>query len=101
MFCPTGHTFLPLRVCRLEAKKAAMKRECPVCHERMVAKRVWHVQTWEDRVVVFENVPAEVCSRCGEILFEGPIVDRLNQVLWSMGPAPRTMEVPVYDLSAA
>jgi len=67
----------------------------------MVAKRIRHVQTWEDRVVVFENVPAEVCARCGEVLFTGLIVDRLNQVLWSMGPATRTMEVPVYDLSAA
>lgn len=78
-----------------------MKRECPVCREALVAKRIRHVQTWEDRVVVFENVPAEVCGRCGEVLFTGLIVDRLNQVLWSMGPATRTMEVPVYDLSGA
>lgn len=76
-------------------------QSCPVCHEGMVATRIRHVQTWEDRVVVFENVPAEVCRRCGETLFTGPIVDRLNQVLWSMGPATRTMEVPVYDLSVA
>ncbi len=78
-----------------------MTRKCPVCHEGMRMKRIRHVQTWEDRVVVFENVPAEVCGRCGETLFTGQIVDRLNQVLWSMGPATRTMEVPVYDLSAA
>ncbi len=78
-----------------------MTRKCPVCHDPMLAKRVRHVQTWQDSVVVFENVPAEVCGRCGEILLAGPVVDRLNQVLWSMGPATRTMEVPVYDLSAA
>lgn len=78
-----------------------MTHECPMCRERMKGKRIRHVQTWEDRVVVFEDVPAEVCGRCGEVRFTGPIVDRLNQMLWSMGPAPRTMEVPVYDLSAA
>ena len=82
-------------------KKAAMKHGCPTCREAMEAKRIRHVQTWGDHVVVFENVPAEVCGRCGEVLFTGPIVDRLNQVLWSMGPATRTIEVPVYDLSAA
>lgn len=78
-----------------------MTRECPVCRNAMVSKPIRHVQTWKDRVVVFENVPAEVCSRCGEVLFSGPVVDRLNRVLWSMSPATRTMEVPVYDLSAA
>jgi YgiT-type zinc finger domain-containing protein len=78
-----------------------MTRECCVCRDGVVPQRVRHVPTWEDRVVVFENVPAEVCPRCGEVLFEGPIVDRLNEVLWPMSPATRTMEVPVYDLSAA
>ena len=78
-----------------------MPRECPVCHQGMVSKRIRHVQVWQDHVVVFENVPAEVCTRCGEVLFTGPVVDRLNQVLWAMAPATRTMEVPVYDLSAA
>jgi YgiT-type zinc finger domain-containing protein len=81
--------------------EAAMTRECPVCQQAMALKRMRQVQTWEDRVVVFENVPTDVCNRCGEILFSGPVVDRLNQTLWSMSPAPGTMEVPVYDLSAA
>ncbi len=78
-----------------------MTRECPVCGQEMLFRRIRHVQVWQDGVVVFENVPAEVCGRCGEILFTGPVVDRLNEVLWAMGPATRTMEVPVYDLSAA
>jgi len=78
-----------------------MSRECPVCHHVMDAKRIRHVQTWHDRVIVFENVPAEVCSRCGEVLFSGPVVDKLNSLLWSTEPAPRTIEAPVYDLSAA
>lgn len=78
-----------------------MMRGCPVCNQPMVARRIRHVHTWQDRVVVFENVPAEVCTQCGEVLFSGPVVDRLNQTLWSMSPATRTMEVPVYDLSTA
>ena len=78
-----------------------MTRQCPVCHGGMMFERVRHLQKWQDHVVVFENVPADVCNRCGEILIAGPVVDHLNQVLWTMGPAARTMEVPVYDLSAA
>jgi YgiT-type zinc finger domain-containing protein len=63
--------------------------------------RIRHVQTWAERVVVFENVPAEVCPQCGEVLFSGQVVDKLNQLLWSMPPALRTIEAPVYDLSVA
>ena len=62
---------------------------------------VRHVETWQERVVVFESVPAEACDHCGETLLAGWIVDKLNSLLWSMTPAPRTIQVPVYDLSAA
>jgi YgiT-type zinc finger domain-containing protein len=48
-----------------------MSRECPVCHHSMTQILRRHVQTWHDRVV-FDNVPAEVCSQCRETLCEKP-----------------------------
>jgi YgiT-type zinc finger domain-containing protein len=63
--------------------------------------RIRHPQTWGERVVVFENVPAEVCDQCGEILFSGDVVDRINRLLWSASPAARVVDASVYDLSAA
>lgn len=78
-----------------------MSRECPVCHYSTTEALIRHVQTWYDSVVVFDNVPAEVCSQCGETLFAGTVVDKLNRLLWSMAPATRTMQASVYDLSVA
>lgn len=78
-----------------------MSRECPVCHHQMTETRIRHVQALHDRVVVFENVPADVCDQCGETLFAGWVVDRLNELLWSTPPTARTIEAPVYDLSVA
>ena len=78
-----------------------MSRECPVCHSSMIDARVRHVQIWHDQVVVFENVPAEVCSHCGETLLAGWVVDKLNSLLWSSAPATRMIQAPVYDLSVA
>ena len=78
-----------------------MSRECPVCHRSMAEQCIRHVQTWRDQVVVFENVPAQVCGHCGEVLVSGPVVDKLDTLLWSTPPATRTIEAPVYDLSAA
>ena len=74
-------------------------RQCPVCRGAMKETLVRHVQTWRERVVVFENVPAEVCDQCGETLFAGWVVDKLNHLLWSTTPATRTIEAPVYDFS--
>ncbi len=78
-----------------------MEKKCPVCHHPLRQTLIRHVQTWEDHVVVFDNVPAEVCSQCGETLLAGEVVDRLNRLLWSMTPATRTIQTPVYDLSVA
>jgi YgiT-type zinc finger domain-containing protein len=72
-----------------------------VCHHGMTQTLVRQVQTWHDRVVVFDHVPAELCSQCGETRFAGPIVDKLNSLLWSMAPATRTIQAPVYDLALA
>jgi len=77
-----------------------MSRECPVCHHPVVERRIRHIQTRHDRVVVFGDVPAEVCGHCGEILFSGSVVDKLNSLLWSTAPATQTIEAPAYDLSA-
>lgn len=77
-----------------------MSRECPVCHHAMHAALVRHVQTWQETVVMFEHVPAEVCAQCGEHLCTGEVVDRLNNLLWSLAPPTRTVAVAVYDLAA-
>ena len=76
-----------------------MGRECPACHYAMTAVLVRHGQTWHDTVVMFENVPAEVCEQCREQLFPGAVIDRMNNLLWSLTPPPQTITAAVYDLA--
>jgi YgiT-type zinc finger domain-containing protein len=71
------------------------------CGHKGEAKKAFAFPTWHDRVVAFDSVSAEVCSQCGETLFAGPVVDKLNRLLWSMTPATRPMQAAVYDLSVA
>ena len=49
-----------------------MSHECPVCHYSMTQILRRHVQTCYDKVVVLDNVPAEVYGQCGETLCEKP-----------------------------
>ncbi len=73
--------------------------ECPVCHNMMADKLIKHFQEWEGRNVIFENVPAEVCSVCGETLLTGEVVDKINETLWSMPKSLRKETVDIYKLS--
>jgi hypothetical protein len=48
---------------------------------------------------MFENVPALVCAVCKEALFTPNVVDRINEILWSMPKSSRKEEMDVYELA--
>ena len=75
--------------------------ECPVCHNKMENKLIRHCQEWKGHYVIFENVPALVCTVCRETLFTGNNVDKMNETLWSLPKSSRKEEVPVYQLSSS
>ncbi len=74
--------------------------ECPVWHNDMDNKNIRHFQEWKGRYVIFENVPASVCSVCKETLLTGDIVDKINETLWSMPKSLKKETVDVYELSS-
>lgn len=75
-----------------------MKR-CPLCAGPLVRKRVTHPQEHEGRIIILENVPAEVCRQCNEILIRPDVLERIQAIVWSNKSPERTAEVPVYDLA--
>ena len=82
----------------IEEENVAMKT-CYFCQGKVINKRIRHVHHWGDEIVIFENVPAEVCSQCGEVLLRPEVLEKMQQLVWS-GVAPgRTTQVPVYDLA--
>ena len=74
-------------------------RKCPFCVGELEERVVTHPQSYQGKVYILENVPAEVCSQCGEVLLRPEVLERMQQLVWS-GVAPgRTTQVPVYDLA--
>ncbi|MBI5149725.1 MAG: YgiT-type zinc finger protein [Candidatus Omnitrophica bacterium] len=73
--------------------------ECPVCHNKMEDRLIRHIQEWKGHYVIFENVPALVCSICKETLLTPNNVDRINETLWLLPKSSRKEEVDVYELS--
>ena len=72
---------------------------CSVCKAEGVAeKKIRTSLEYQGRVYIFDNVSAEVCGQCGEVLLRPEVAKRL-EALMRRGTAPeRTETVPVYDL---
>jgi YgiT-type zinc finger domain-containing protein len=80
-----------------EVKETMTK--CPFCGGELEERVVTHPQSYQGKVYILENVPAEVCSQCGEMLLRPEVLEKMQQLVWS-GVAPkRTTQVPIYDLA--
>lgn len=76
--------------------------KCSVCSMGEVTRRlVTYMYQDDGQYVVVENVPAEVCDRCGERLFDPDTVDRIQKLIWSKAKPKRIVSVPILDLAAA
>lgn len=53
-----------------------------------------------DNIIIVENVPAGVCTRCGEKEFSPEVVRRLEHVRREQVAADRELRVPVVEFEA-
>ena len=74
---------------------------CDICGGKREKKLVSYNIIFEGRLVVVENVPAEVCGQCGEQYFAPNTVEILQKTVWSKKKPKRIIETPVYDLPLA
>jgi YgiT-type zinc finger domain-containing protein len=72
---------------------------CAVCKGETSEQLIRYVQDFEGRVVIVENVPADVCAQCGEKYVRPDVAEKIQRLVWER-PAPKTRtEVSVYDLA--
>jgi len=74
--------------------------KCEVCHTGQRRERLIRYSIIvNDRLIVVDQVPAEVCDQCGETTFRSDIVKRLQKTVAHPGKPVRTLETPVYELA--
>jgi YgiT-type zinc finger domain-containing protein len=61
-------------------------------------KEIVHTVRRQGRVIVFDGVPAEVCSVCGDVLLRPETVTRIEELLRTTREPART--APVYDYAS-
>lgn len=67
---------------------------CEFCDtdQPQVEKLVTLIRHYQDRIYVFENVPALVCPNCGHRYYDGPMILRLEQMMKETPPDARRVE---------
>ncbi|MBI3793944.1 MAG: YgiT-type zinc finger protein [Nitrospinae bacterium] len=65
---------------------------CPGEYENL---RIVHTERHNGRLVVMENVPAEVCSVCGDILLKPETIRHIEELLSKASQPHKT--VPLYE----
>ena len=79
-------------------KKKTTEELCPLCGGKLHNDLVTHTEQDEQgHFFIYENVPAQVCEKCGEYLLSDETVEELDR-LTEVKP-DRKIEAPVYDLA--
>ena len=74
---------------------------CPLCGGKLEDRAIKHPQEHKGEIGILENVPAQVCLQCGEVLLRPDVLERVQEAVWSGAVPKRTASVPVYDLAEA
>ncbi len=69
--------------------------KCSLCGAKLVTKTIKYTQELDGKIYVVENVPAQVCSQCGEVYLSPDTVDVLQKII-NKGKAKEIINVPVY-----
>lgn len=55
--------------------------KCSVCKGNLISKKITYTQELEGKVYVVSDVPALVCSQCGEQYLSPETVDEIQKVI--------------------
>jgi len=72
---------------------------CAFCKGELEERLIRYLSEFEGRVIIIENVPAQVCAQCGEKVFRPEVVEKIQRLVWEQPSPKRREEVPVYDLA--
>jgi len=75
--------------------------QCYFCKGRLTQKTITHVYSWGEKFFLFEDVPAEVCTQCGETYFSPEVLETMDNIATSDATPKTTVSVPVFSMSEA
>ena len=71
---------------------------CAVCGGELKATTITHEEKRDSNIYLFQNVPAKVCTACGEIWIDEEVLQQIDQLI-ETGVPVRKVETPIYDFT--
>ena len=82
-----------------DSKGEETMKRCYFCKGELTKKRVTHMHSWADKLILFEQTPAEVCKQCGEVYLRPDVVKAFDKATEHLEKIKQTIEVPVVPFS--
>lgn len=73
--------------------------KCVFCGGKVARKTVTFRYEEDDKYLFVENVPAEVCGKCGEKTYSPEVTDELLRFARAEFKPTKTIKVPVFNFA--
>jgi YgiT-type zinc finger domain-containing protein len=73
-------------------------QRCYFCKGQVEKQVIRHVHQWGEKVFIFNNVPTEVCTQCGETYFGPEVLEQMDKIVAAAPEPDEVAHVPVYSL---
>jgi len=73
--------------------------KCVFCGGKVEKKRVTFSYEEDSKYLLVENVPAEVCTKCGEKTYSPEVTDNLLRFAKNKFQPVKIIQVPVFDFA--
>jgi len=74
-----------------------VKMSCVFCGGKIEPQNTTFVYEDKKQYIVIENVPAEVCIRCGEKTYSPDVADDVLKFAKTIFKPIKTIQIPVFD----
>ncbi len=70
-------------------------KKCYFCKGELVEKKISHMHTWANKLILFQQTPAEVCKQCGEVYLKPEVVEAFDKATAHLEKIKKTIQIPV------
>ena len=74
---------------------------CFTCKGNMKEKKVNYVVDLEDRIIIIKEVPAKVCTKCGEQYFDDETAENIEKIVNQLKRLETEVLIVKYNKSVA
>ncbi len=71
--------------------------DCHYCGGNVEEQNIFREIRWKGNLYIFENVPAGVCTQCGEKVIKPEVAKHIDFLLKKQTEPRKTIQVPVYE----